>query len=90
VVVRVVVVRPYGLVVEFDDGLVGLVDLAAKLSHPGPVFKPLQDPEYFARVRVDVESGTVVWPNEADIAPETLYEVAKAKPLHGLVSAAGI
>jgi hypothetical protein len=41
----------------------------------GPVFEPLLDPKYFARVAVDPVCGTVVWPNGSDIAPEALYEL---------------
>jgi hypothetical protein len=36
-------------------------------------FRPLLDPEVFARVAVDPVCGTVVWPNGADLAPEALY-----------------
>lgn len=57
----------------FDDGLDSTVDFSDWLY--GPVFEPLHDPEYFARFFL--EAGTVVWPNGADIAPETLYERAK-------------
>jgi hypothetical protein len=42
----------------------------------GPMFRPLQDVEYFAKVAVDSELGTVVWPNGADLAPEVLHEQA--------------
>jgi hypothetical protein len=35
------------------------------------VFKELKDPAYFRQVRV--EGGTVAWPHEQDICPDTLY-----------------
>ncbi|MGI9210844.1 MAG: DUF2442 domain-containing protein [Methylococcaceae bacterium] len=39
-----------------------------------PVYQPLQNPGFFGLARVDY--GTVVWPGEIDIAPETLYELS--------------
>jgi hypothetical protein len=58
----------------FGDGVEGTVDFSDWLE--GPVFEPLNDREYFQRFFLD--GGTVAWPNGADIAPETLYEKAKA------------
>ncbi len=69
----------YRLRLTFSDGLVGDVDLS-HLSEKDGVFAPLRDPEYFARVRVDTEIGTITWPNGADLAPEVLYERAAARP----------
>ncbi|MGH3304769.1 MAG: DUF2442 domain-containing protein [Streptosporangiaceae bacterium] len=43
--------------------------------------EPLNDPDYFARVAVDTEAGTIVWPNGIDLAPEPLYDQAHAHPL---------
>lgn len=40
----------------------------------GPVFAPLRDPELFAQVKIDAESGTVVWPTGADLDPIVVYE----------------
>ena len=45
------------------------------------VLSPLNDPAYFAEVTVDPEAGTIVWPGGIDLAPEPLYEQAKAHPL---------
>ena len=70
-VVAVRHVRDYVVWLRFEDGTEGEVDLRTSLR--GPVFEPLQDVEYFKQVRVDPELGTIVWPNGADIAPETLY-----------------
>ena len=58
----------------FSDGTEKRVNVLSLLT--GPVFEPLRDPAYFARVAVDPVAGTVVWPNGADIAPEALYDLA--------------
>lgn len=72
-ILDVEVCGPHGLEVLFDDGTRKRVDVARLLT--GPVFEPLRDPEYFARVTVDPVCRTVVWPNGADLAPEALYEL---------------
>ena len=58
----------------FNDSLQGIVDFQNWLE--GPVFEPLKDQTYFQRFFID--GGTVVWPNGADIAPETLYDAVKS------------
>lgn len=71
-VVEVRYVREYVVWLRFQDGTSGEVDIQPSIK--GPVFEPLRDIEFFKRVRVDSEIGTIVWPNGADVAPETLYE----------------
>jgi hypothetical protein len=71
-VVAAKVLGDYRLHLRFEDGAEGVVDLEPHLSFRG-VFEPLRDPAYFARVRVDPELGTVVWPNGADVDPDVLY-----------------
>ena len=60
----------YRLRLRFNDNSEKTVDFHQWLD--GPVFEPLKNPDYFQRFFID--GGTVVWPNGADIAPETLYE----------------
>ena len=69
--VRVKIIRPYVLEVEFADGLVRQIDVEDELY--GEVFEPLNEPSFFARVTLDPVLGTIVWPNGADFSPEFLY-----------------
>lgn len=71
-VIDVRYVRDYTLWLKFDDGTEGEVDISR--SFKGPVFEPLRDIEFFKQVTVNEDIGTIVWPNGADVAPETLYE----------------
>jgi Protein of unknown function (DUF2442) len=79
VVVGAAVVRDHVLRLLFSDGMVRDIDFSAE-RWTG-VLAPLNDPAYFAEVTVDPEAGTVAWPNGIDLAPEPLYEQAKAHPL---------
>jgi hypothetical protein len=72
-IVEVDVCGPRSLDVRFNDGVRKKVDLTPLLT--GPVFELLKDPAYFARVVIDPQAGTVVWPNGADLAPEALYNL---------------
>ena len=73
-VVRARYVEEFRIRLTFNDGIEASIDFRPWLS--GPVFEPLKQLAYFRKFFVD--GGTVAWPNGADIAPETLYEAAKA------------
>jgi DNA-binding XRE family transcriptional regulator len=66
----------YKLRLQFTDGSRGTVDLEPTLRRIRAL-SPLLDVERFAEVNVD--HGTVTWPGDLDLAPETLYAMA-----HGL------
>jgi hypothetical protein len=68
---------PSSLRVVFNDGSTRQVDLRPFLD--GPVFSPLQDPEFFRRVTLNPVTGTVEWPNGADLAPEALRELPECE-----------
>lgn len=81
-VVHAKVTGPYRLWLVFSDGTAGEIDLEPALGRG--VFEPLKDPSFFARGRLDHVAGTVVWPNEADFAPEFLYDAVKHGVEHAL------
>lgn len=64
-------VRPlsnYLIYVEIEDGRKGIFDLKPYLDIG--VFRELRNVHYFNQV--GILFGAVTWPNEQDIAPETL------------------
>ena len=61
----------YRIWLEFNDGVSGVVDLSDALW--GPVFEPLKDIEQFKRFAVSDILHTLVWENDADLAPEFLH-----------------
>lgn len=79
-VVSVKQTGPYRLLLKFDDGAEGEIDIKGSVSFVG-VFEPLSDPAFFSRVRVDPEAGTVVWPNGADLDPLVLHSKVTGRPI---------
>jgi hypothetical protein len=71
-ITAVSVVRHGVLYLVFADGLTGEVDVLDRMR--GPVFDNARTPAGFAKVAVDAETGTVIWPGGPDLAPDTLYE----------------
>jgi len=66
------------LELTFANGEVGVYDCRPLLGFG--VFRELQDDAYFRQVTVS--NGTVIWPHEQDICPDTLYveSVKKVAP----------
>ncbi len=74
-VIYILYLKNYRLRLEFNNGKVK--DLELKHELYGEVFEPLQDIEFFKKVYVNPETGTIEWPNGADFAPEFLYETGR-------------
>ena len=65
---RVEPLRDYRLYVELENGRCGIFDVSPYLDLG--VFQELKSIDYFKQVYVLF--GALTWPNEQDIAPETL------------------
>jgi len=83
----VVVVGDHQLRLLFEDGTVGDVSFEGRTWRG--VLAPLQDPDYFAQV--EILHGTVHWrQDDLDLAPEPLYDAAKANGLIRPITAAAV
>ena len=72
-VIDVKVLTDYKLQLKFGDGHCGSVDIAKLVPFKG-IFAALKDKEFFSRVMVNPDIGTICWDNGADLSPTFLYE----------------
>ncbi|MCC7491166.1 MAG: DUF2442 domain-containing protein [Fimbriimonadaceae bacterium] len=75
-VASVRVLPEYQLLIDFAHGERGVFDVRPYLDLPA--FRQLRDPARFGRATV--LGGTVTWPPDLDIAPETLWHLAQREP----------
>jgi hypothetical protein len=68
-VIEVIPNNDHTLDLKFNDGSLRRFDIKPYLEME--VFRELKDIAYFSNV--SVAYGTVQWPNEQDISPDTLY-----------------
>ena len=76
-VVAVKANEDFSLDLKFNDGSVRRFDVKPYLDLG--VFTELKDLQYFNQVKIAF--GTVQWPHEQDISPDTLY--LESKPIDG-------
>ena len=80
-VTHVKFLRDYLLELRFDNGISGIVDISSVVPFEG-VFEPLKDKNYFSRVTINSDIGTICWENGADISPSLLFEHLKQQRRH--------
>lgn len=67
------VLKDYRVRLQFDDGCCGEVDISKIVPFKG-IFEPLIDKNFFSKVSVNSEIGTICWENGADLSPHYLRE----------------
>lgn len=78
-IVSVKYLNDYVLEIEFDNGRQGTVDFKEYLNNK--IFERFRDINYFKQYYIDTETKVLCWPDEVDIAPDTLYHKATGEPL---------
>ena len=69
-------IKDYQVLLDFDNGKSVTVDLKNTIfNERRKIFHPLQDVEYFKNFKI--KFNTITWDNEADFAPEFLFELGK-------------
>ena len=70
-------IADYKFEIVFENGETGVVDLRAYAGRGG-VFSRFADLGYVKQAYVNKDLGTICWPGNLDIAPETLYRLSKS------------
>lgn len=83
-VTKVTVLEDYRLGLTFDDGIQAVVDLSDLVGKG--VFALWRDYRAFEQVRIG-SSGELVWGDEIDLCPDSLYIKATGKSLPDLFPA---
>ena len=69
---------PDELLLTFNNHEIRVFNLSDYLTYP--VYEKLNDPGYCRKAKV--LNGTVVWDNETDFDPDTLYLESRPLPTH--------
>lgn len=77
-VIDVKVIKDYKVELQFDDGTSGIVDISKIILFKG-IFEPLNDENFFSKVVVNPDLGTICWENGADLSPAYLRENIEQK-----------
>ncbi len=73
--------KDYELEIQFSDGTIAVLDFRKRVVGRGGVFGPLESVDFFGKVVVDQEAGTLVWPNGVDFCPDVLYSEATGRAI---------
>lgn len=79
-IVEATALEGYEVCLRFEDGVTGILDLAAIIRFEG-IFASLKDLNRFRELRVHPDLGTIYWPNGADLDPAVLYARVTGTPI---------
>ena len=78
IVTKFDIVGDYTLAVYFGDGTSQVIDFWPLLR--GQLYSPLRDLDMFNQVHLNLDEGTLAWPNGADFDPATLHDWKEVGP----------
>ncbi len=77
-VIDVKYLHDYMVELTFRTGHVRTVDLKRYVGGSG-VFKPLEQINYFSKVKINHVGNSIEWPNGADLCPDVLWDISKVE-----------
>jgi hypothetical protein len=75
-IVAVAAAEPQKLRIDWDNGAQSIVDVSG-LIETFRVCAPLRDPDLFRKVGVGEHGTDIVWPDDLDMAADTLWRLAQ-------------
>jgi hypothetical protein len=79
-IIEVKPLENYQLYLKFEDNQEGVVDISKMIEFTG-IFAPLKELDYFQKVQLNPEWGTIYWDNGADLDPDVLYSLITKQEL---------
>ena len=78
-IIKLEVLPDYRLHLSFADGQQGILEVKKHIDFTG-LTEPFNDPDYFARVKINAETKTLYWPNGYDLCPDCVYHWSTGVP----------
>lgn len=79
-IIQVKPLENYQLYIKFEDNKEGIIDISKIIEFTG-IFTPLKELDYFQKVKLNPEWGTIHWDNGADLDPDVLYSIITKQDL---------
>lgn len=74
-------VKPFELTLMFNKGEIMKINLEENIKEwaktEKSIYKKLLNPDYFKKVKLQSEWGTIYWDNGIDFCPDVLYSLGK-------------
>lgn len=69
---NIIVLKNFCIKIFFDNGEVRIMDFKPLIQRKGELNKPLADPVFFKKVKIEDGGDSISWPNSLDVCIDYL------------------